>query len=123
MNIQYIQKHKLLILYTAFFLLFLIYIFIFSNIFHFKEGIENNVIISKEDAFCESHRGKSGVLEDSCGKLTEKNCNSTSCCVWASPGKCVAGNKNGPTFNSDDRGKTIELDYYYYQNKCYGKKC
>jgi len=85
-----------------------------------KEGLE---VLSKEDAFCESHRGKSGVLEESCGKLTEKNCNSTSCCVYTSANKCVAGSVKGPTFNSDEKGKTIPLDFYYYQSKCYGPKC
>lgn len=84
------------------------------------EGLE---VLSKEDSFCESHRGKSGVLEESCGKLTEQNCNSTSCCVYTSAEKCVAGSVKGPTFNSDEKGKTIALDFYYYQNKCYGPKC
>jgi hypothetical protein len=84
------------------------------------EGLE---LLNKEDAFCENHRGKSGVLEESCGKLTEKNCNSTNCCVYTSENKCVAGSAKGPTFNSDEKGKTIALDYYYYQNKCYGPKC
>ena len=89
-----------------------------------EEGMENHIIMKKHDAFCEHHREKSGVLEKSCGKLTEKNCNTTSCCVWASPGKCVAGGPKGPTFQSADKNsKTNNVDYYYYQNKCYGEKC
>jgi len=93
------------------------------------EGLTNNtpldtsIIMNKSDAFCESHRGSSGALDDSCGKLTQTNCNTTSCCVWTSNEKCVAGGKGGPTFNSDAKGKTIPLDYYYFQNKCYGPKC
>jgi hypothetical protein len=82
-----------------------------------------NIPMNKSDAFCENHRGSSGALDDSCGKLTQGNCNSTSCCVWTSDKKCKAGNATGPTFNTDSNGKTKNLDYYYFQNKCYGEKC
>jgi hypothetical protein len=86
------------------------------------EGLEQN-IKSGADAFCESYKGSSGNLNSACGKLTNKNCNSTSCCILTNNNKCVAGNADGPTYNTDDNGKTINLDYYYYQNKCYGDKC
>jgi hypothetical protein len=86
------------------------------------EGL-TSINANKSDSFCEHHRGSSHVLEESCGKLTQRNCNSTSCCVWTSDDKCLAGKANGPTFNTDDNGKTKNLDYYYYQNKCYGPKC
>lgn len=82
-----------------------------------------HLIIDKSDAFCESHRGSSGALDTSCRKLTKNNCNSTSCCVWTSGEKCMAGGAQGPTFNTDSNGKTKTLDYYYFQNKCYGKNC
>ena len=91
------------------------------------EGLTNppdtSIIINKSDAFCESHRGSSGTLDKSCGKLTKNNCNSTSCCVWTSDSKCLAGGAKGPTFNTDSNGKTKQLDYYYFQNKCHGAKC
>ena len=91
------------------------------------EGLTNppdtSIIINKSDAFCESHRGSSGTLDKSCGKLTKNNCNSTSCCVWTSDSKCLAGGAKGPTFNTDSNGKTKQLDYYYFQNKCHGTKC
>ena len=91
------------------------------------EGLANppdtSIIINKSDAFCESHRGSSGTLDKSCGKLTKNNCNSTSCCVWTSDSKCLAGGAKGPTFNTDSNGKTKQLDYYYFQNKCHGAKC
>jgi hypothetical protein len=89
------------------------------------EGMENNssIITNKEEAFCEHHRGRSLDLEQSCNRLTEGNCNKVGCCGWASPGMCVAGGAKGPTFNSDKQGKTINLDYYYYQGKCIGKGC
>lgn len=87
------------------------------------EGLDINIPMDKNDAFCESHRGNSGTLEDSCNKLTQNNCNSTTCCVWTSDNKCKAGDINGPTFGSDSNGKTRKLDYYYFQNKCYGEEC
>jgi len=92
------------------------------------EGLANpkpntSIIVNKSNAFCENHRGSSHILEQSCGELTQDNCNSTSCCVWTSNNKCVAGKANGPTFNTNKNGKTKNLDYYYYQNKCYGSKC
>ena len=86
-------------------------------------SLKDDIIMNKNDAFCESQRGTSGTLDESCGKLTQGNCSSTSCCVWTSGNKCKAGDINGPTFNSDSNGKTKQLDYYYFQKKCYGEKC
>jgi len=77
--------------------------------------------LSSSTAFCDVNKGY--TLEQSCNKLTKYNCGLTSCCVWTSDNKCKAGNKSGPLFNSDSKGKTLPLDYYYFQNKCYGEKC
>jgi len=85
-------------------------------------NLDVNINMKKGDSFCKHNMGSSS-LNESCGKLTQRNCNSTSCCVWLSDEKCAAGSKGGPTFNTDDNGKTKDIDYYYYQNKCYGKKC
>ena len=89
------------------------------------ENIDTNIILpsAKSNAFCETHRGSSGALYKSCNSLTQNNCNSTSCCVWTSDIKCVAGGIKGPTFNSESNGQTKKLDYYYFQNKCYGSDC
>ena len=87
------------------------------------EGFDDSIIMDKNNAFCESHRGSSGALNDACGKLSKNNCLSTSCCVWTSDQKCLAGDANGPTFNSDSNGKTKDLGYYFFQDKCYGEKC
>ena len=87
------------------------------------EGLASSIAINANDAFCESQRGSSGSLDGSCGKLTKNNCNSTSCCVWTSDDKCVAGDAGGPTFNTNADGKTNSLDYYYFHNKCHGNKC
>ena len=86
------------------------------------EGLQNS-ILSPSEAFCESHRGSSGTLDKSCEKLTNGNCNSTSCCVWTSDKKCAAGNEKGPTFNTNANGQTNQLDYYYFKGKCYGNNC
>ena len=87
------------------------------------EGLDTSILMDKSDSFCETHRGSSGTLHDSCGKLTQNKCNSTSCCVWTSENKCMAGNEDGPTFSTDAHGKTHTPDYYYFQKKCYGEKC
>lgn len=84
------------------------------------EGLSNpdtSIIMDKNNAFCESHRGSSGALDKSCNKLTQNNCGKVSCCVWTSDEKCVAGSKNGPTFNTDSNGKTKSFDYYFFEGK------
>ena len=88
-----------------------------------KEGLNDSLSTNKADAFCKSNSSSSNSLNQKCNQLTNSNCGLTSCCVWTSDQKCVVGGSGGPTFNSDDKGKTKNLDYYYYQNKCYGSKC
>lgn len=88
-----------------------------KNLVH--EGLDT--ILPSNQAFCEANKGFD--LEKSCNSLTKQNCGLTSCCVWTSDNKCKSGNKSGPTFNSNSNGKTKSLDYYYFQNKCYGVKC
>lgn len=84
------------------------------------EGM-NPLTIDSSKAFCETNKGFN--LERSCNSLTKDNCGLTSCCIWTSDKKCKAGNENGPLFGSDSKGKTIPLDFYYFQNNCYGEKC
>lgn len=79
--------------------------------------------MSKNRAFCDVHKGSSGSLDESCGRLTRGNCNDTSCCVWTSNQKCTAGGVDGPTFNTNTNGKTRDLNYYYFQGKCFGPDC
>jgi hypothetical protein len=86
------------------------------------EGLETQPLITNSStAFCDTNKGSS--QEIACSKLTKYNCNLTSCCIWTSDNKCKAGNQDGPLFGSDSKGKTILLDYYYFQNKCYGESC
>ena len=90
------------------------------------EGLDNlstSIPMSKSQAFCDAHKGSGGSLDESCSRLTKKNCNDTSCCVWTSNQKCAAGGIDGPMFNTDSNGATKQLDYYYFQGKCYGSGC
>jgi hypothetical protein len=87
------------------------------------ENLSTSIPMSKSKAFCDVHKGSSGSLDESCGRLTRENCNDTSCCVWTSNQKCAAGGVDGPTFNTDSNGATKQLDYYYFQGKCYGSGC
>ena len=85
------------------------------------EGFEDATIPTGATAFCESYKGSSAQLNTECGRLTQKNCNETSCCVFAN-NKCVAGSANGPTYNTDNNGNT-NTSSYYFQNQCYGSNC
>jgi hypothetical protein len=80
---------------------------------------DTSINMSSVDDFCKSN---SDSLNESCAKLTKKNCNATSCCVVLNGKKCVAGNQDGPTFKTES-SQDITVDYYYYQNKCYGNSC
>ena len=82
------------------------------------ESFENTV-----KSFCEVNQTQPHELEKSCNKLTKDNCNATSCCVWLNNSKCVAGKESGPTYYQDDDYNKINIDSYYYKNKCYGNKC
>ena len=120
MNNKYILK----ILFIIFFILIAIILLtlIGSNINEQMEGFDNNPLnISSSQSFCNINKG--AQQERSCNALTKYNCGLTSCCIWTSENKCVAGTADGAVFNSDSKGKTMNLDYYYYKNKCYGNKC
>lgn len=131
-DLKYVLK-----VFIAAFLFFSLIVFIHSLGLHLNEpnqkkkplqlvtmeAFDNSILMDKSDAFCETHSGSGGELDESCEKLTQNKCNSTSCCVWTSDNKCMAGNKDGPTFNTNEYGKTHMPYFYYFQNKCYGEKC
>jgi len=76
--------------------------------------------------FCKSYEGRRHELEKSCLKLTKSNCLSTSCCVYAKmDGKeeCLSGDIHGPTFRREPNGRTRDIDFFYFRDKCYGDKC
>jgi hypothetical protein len=72
----------------------------------------------KEDV-CVKHAGNNKVINAKCQELTAENCKIPSCCVLLNGNMCVAGNKNGPTYLTQD-GKELDYKYYVNKNKCYG---
>ena len=72
----------------------------------------------REDV-CEKYRNDYNTLEEKCNNLSPENCKVPSCCVLLNGSKCVAGDMNGPIFLTEE-GITIDYQYYYNKNKCYG---
>jgi len=91
------------------------------------EKMTTNTDLKYDNAasFCTSHDNlpSGSTLEDSCNNLTNENCNSVSCCVLMNGEKCVAGDAQGPTFKTETDGTKRNIDFYYYQKKCYGNGC
>jgi len=93
------------------------------------EAFENKMKSANDkysSSFCKSHTGNSSELNKACNDLTRDNCLATSCCVYAKiedNESCYAGGEDGPTFKRDENGKTKDIDFYWYKNKCYGKNC
>jgi hypothetical protein len=76
--------------------------------------------LQTSENFCDSYLGNSAELEQACNSLTKDNCSDTKCCVYAntgSTGKCMAGDIHGPTYKTDNDGKLITVDSYYYLGK------
>lgn len=114
------------------FLLILIFLYLSNLVFNkssnkYKESMNNlnasdngKVDMDKYNNFCKMYQGNSSQLEIACNKLTSENCNKVSCCVQINGEKCVAGSQRGPTYKTDKKGDNINVDYYYYKNKCTG---
>lgn len=77
----------------------------------------------RTDAFCESNSSNLVELNEKCKKVPMKSCKKMGCCVFTSDKICEGGSKHGPIFNTDKNGKTRKLDYYYFNDKCYGEDC
>ena len=73
------------------------------------------------DSFCNTYKSNPSELNKKCEGLTNNNCINTNCCILANGKKCMAGNKGGPVFYSDKMNNKINIDYYYYKQKCIGK--
>ena len=90
------------------------------------EGLEDkpdtSIPLNFTSSFCKmNQKSGGGELNTACQKLTQSNCRSTSCCIWAKTGdeeKCLAGGKTGPLFSTSE-----PPDYYYVNDNCYGKNC
>jgi hypothetical protein len=98
------------------------------------EGFDENTRVSKFDTivknntsnFCEKLKGNSHLIEEECNKQSDSRCKLRSCCVLIhsnNENKCVSGNRLGPTYHTDDNGNDLNIDFYYYHNKCYGNLC
>jgi len=82
--------------------------------------------LNLETGFCKSHEGNRNELNKSCGELTKNSCVSTDCCVYAKmqgEEKCYSGDAHGPTFRRNSDGKTYDIDYYFFKDKCFGSGC
>ena len=86
-----------------------------------EKDLATNLSDITGESLCSIYASKPEELNSKCGELTEKNCNSTSCCLWLNGQSCVAGNANGPTFRSTG-GKKIDIKYYSYKNNLVGNK-
>lgn len=83
-------------------------------------NIDLPIAINPAADFCGTNVGAND-MQKKCGELTNMNCNKTGCCVWLNNSKCVPGNEDGPTFKTDKKNNKIQVNNYYFQNKCYGK--
>ena len=115
------------------FLIILFFVYLSKLVFNksdnnkYKESMNNLnaadsgiIDMDKYNNFCKMYQGNSGQLELACNKLTTDNCNKVSCCVQINGEKCVAGSQKGATYKTDKNGGNINVDYYYYKNKCTG---
>jgi hypothetical protein len=89
-----------------------------SNIFY---GNTASATASIKGGICNYNKNNLDELENACQHVDPNVCASTSCCVLLGGSKCVSGSKTGPTMQSHYNNPVIpNLDYYYYQGKCYG---
>ena len=72
------------------------------------------------DGLCQLNAGEPHKIEADCNTLHEDNCRATSCCIWINGQKCVAGNERGPRYHTDNNKDRINIDYFYYKDKCLG---
>ncbi len=87
-----------------------------------KEGFNDFDIddMSGEKIFCRQYKSTPHILNEHSKILTKSSCMNTDCTVWTSNELCVAGSLDGPVYRNKD-GKPVNIDSYYYMNKCYGK--
>jgi len=90
-----------------------------------QSNIPTEATTSLEDSFCRFYDSNDSAINqnEACNKLTEESCMNIKCCTWGKSGateKCYAGGLTGPTFKTDNEGKKIDIDSYYYMKKCYG---
>ena len=85
------------------------------------EGMENmDLEADGEKSFCDKYQSNPDELNKQCKKFDKKSCDIPNCCVWLNGSSGVAGSNLGPTFQTDDDMKDIDVKYYLHQGKCYG---
>ena len=93
-----------------------------------EEEKEFDDIVNNMSAnFCHSLKD-SDEKNEKCKIQTDGACKVLDCCVLVKNKgdkklKCLAGSSVGPTFQTDSNGNQINIDYFYYQNKCNGATC
>jgi len=90
--------------------------------------IYNSLMLAPETSFCEHNKTNGGALQKQCSALTHDNCGAVSCCIWGidssnKKSQCMVGGKDGAMYSTDAQGNPVNIDTYYYQNKCYGDNC
>jgi hypothetical protein len=81
--------------------------------------ISGNVNASQSSNATISTGNESNIQK--CENLTKDKCNTVDYCVLLKGTSCVSGDKNGPTLKENEKPLDLNIDYYYYLNKCYGK--
>tara|TARA_Y100000389_G_C17243036_1_gene404131 strand:+ start:69 stop:749 length:681 start_codon:yes stop_codon:yes gene_type:complete len=74
---------------------------------------------------CHPVYSTSHSIEEHCNTMNDiqDKCKINPCCVLLpKDNKCVAGNKDGPTFLAKD-GNYVDNSHYYHKGDCYGKSC
>jgi hypothetical protein len=73
------------------------------------------------EGVCKVFKDTPSKIEEYCAKMDANVCASTSCCVLLGGSKCVAGNKDGPSFQGHYSDTSLmDKDRYYYNGSCYG---
>lgn len=71
--------------------------------------------------FCTYYKDSPIEKENSCNVLNPGICASTDCCILLNGKKCVSGNEYGATQKANYSDYLLgNVEYYYYQGKCYG---
>lgn len=56
--------------------------------------------------------------EETCRGFSTRACRNSSFCVLLDGDRCHSGNRTGLTFHTDDEGKEIKYNYFWFHNKC-----
>ena len=90
--------------------------------------IFSSLMLNPETSFCEHNKTNGGAMQKQCSALTHENCSAVSCCIWGidsaeGTSQCMVGGKDGAMYSTDIQGNPVNIDTYYYQNKCFGENC